>query len=205
MSAPPDDANLAASRAEQAAIAAIARRFDPEAKVLGAAVPPSGPVPDPECRVLIHHVAKRENVGTLLRSAAAFGVREIVTGSRGKLKAFGHLGSRRHLRVVQFATLDKAVAYLKAQQFAVLGIEIDPQAVDIASRPFTGPTAFLMGNEGQGLDEHARSLCDGFVYVRQSTATTASLNVAVATSICLHHFATYAGYQEARRIGGKFV
>jgi len=192
-------------RAEQAAIAEIARSFDPEAKVLGAATPPLGAAPAPECRVLIHHVAKRDNVGTLLRSAAAFGVREIVTGSRGKLKAFGHLGARRHLRVVQFSALDTAVAYLKAQQFTVLGIEIDETAVDIATHPFTGPTAFLMGNEGEGLDAHTRSLCDGLVYVRQPTATTASLNVAVATSICLHQFATYAGYEEAPRIGGKFV
>ena len=37
------------------------------------------------------------------------------------------------------------------------------------------------------------------------TATTASLNVAIATGICLHHFAGYAGYLEARRDGGKFV
>lgn len=192
-------------RAEQRAIAEIARRFDPEAKVLGAAAPPPGAAPNPECRILIHHVAKRENVGTLLRSAAAFGVREIVTGSRGKLKAFGHLGSRRHLRVVQFATLDNAVAYLKSQGFTVLGIEIDDGAIDIATHPFTGPTAFLMGNEGEGLDEHTRSLCDALVYVRQSTATTASLNVAVATSICLHHFVTFAGYAEAPRVGGKFV
>lgn len=199
------DNDVAAMRAELQALAEVARSFDPEAKVLGAAIPPIGERPNPECRLLIHHVAKRDNVGTLLRSAAAFGVREIVTGSRGKLKAFGHLGSRRHLRVVQFSAIDNAIAYLKSQNFTVLGIEIDDAAIDIATRPFTGPTAFLMGNEGEGLDAHTKSLCDGLVYVRQPTATTASLNVAVATSICLHQFATFAGYREAPRADGKFV
>lgn len=173
--------------------------------MLGAAEPALEPRLEPECRVLIHHVQKRDNVGTILRSAAAFGVREIVTGGPGKLRAFGHQGSRRHLRIVQFWSLQNAVAYLKAQGFAVLGIEIDDAAVDVTSHPFSGPTAFLMGNEGAGLDAEARGLCDRLVYVRQATASTASLNVAIATSICLHHFATFARYGEAPRVGGKFV
>lgn len=48
-------------------------------------------------------------------------------------------------------------------------------------------------------------LCDGFVYIPQHGPGTASLNVTVAASIVLHHFAVWAGYPEREREGAKFV
>lgn len=204
MGAPYDPETLRRLGDEHKDRLARARQFDPEARVLGAAEPPASAPPVPECRLLLHHVAKRENVGTLLRSAAAFGVREVVTGSQRRINDFGHLGSRRHLRVVQFTSIAGAIRYLKADGFAVLGIEIDPAAVEVDSFTFSGPTAFLMGNEGDGLDARARGLVDGLVYVGQAAGTTASLNVAVATSICLHRFSRCMGYPEAARRGGKY-
>lgn len=56
----------------------------------------------------------------------------------------------------------------------------------------------------QGLSEKQIRLCDSFVYIPQYGPGTASLNVAVATSIILHHFAMAAGYEERSRTGFKF-
>ena len=53
--------------------------------------------------------------------------------------------------------------------------------------------------QGQGLNERQLALCDSFVYIQQYGAGTASLNVAVAASIVLHHFALWAGYGERER------
>lgn len=49
------------------------------------------------------------------------------------------------------------------------------------------------------------SLCDSFVYIPQYGAGTASLNVTVAASILLQHFAVWAGYAERERAQHKFV
>ena len=43
------------------------------------------------------------------------------------------------------------------------------------------------------------SLCDHFVYIPQFSMGTASLNVNVAASIVMHHFSSWAGYEEAPR------
>ncbi len=59
--------------------------------------------------------------------------------------------------------------------------------------------------QGQGLSEKQIALCDSFVYIPQYGDGTASLNVTVATSIVLQHFAVWAGYQEHQRQGQKFV
>lgn len=51
------------------------------------------------------------------------------------------------------------------------------------------------------------SMCDHFVYIPQFSTGTASLNVNVAASIIMHHFSTWAGYEEAPRESdrAKFV
>ena len=85
-----------------------------------------------------------------------------------------------------------------------MGIEIDDDAACVTQHPFTGPTAFMIGNEGQGLNEKQMTLCNNLVYIPQHGPGTASLNVAVATSIVLHHFAQWAGYPERERQGHKY-
>jgi SpoU rRNA Methylase family len=87
----------------------------------------------------------------------------------------------------------------------IVGIEIVEGASPIESHPFEGNTAFILGNEGDGLSSKQMALCDSFVYIRQFGSGTASLNVAVASSIILHHFALWAGFKERDREGFKFV
>lgn len=57
----------------------------------------------------------------------------------------------------------------------------------------------------QGLSSGQKRLCDSFVYIPQYGDGTASLNVAVAASITLHHFALWAQYEERARDGEKYV
>ena len=54
------------------------------------------------------------------------------------------------------------------------------------------------------MTKQQKAICDGFVYVRQHGGT-ASLNVAVASALCMHHFALWAGYEERAREGEKYV
>lgn len=42
-------------------------------------------------------------------------------------------------------------------------------------------------------------MCDDFVYIPQYGKGTASLNVTVAGSIIMHHFALWANYKETER------
>ena len=58
--------------------------------------------------------------------------------------------------------------------------------------------------QGTGLSGSQLKLCDSFVYIPQHGQGTASLNVTVAASIVLHHFAVWAGYQESSRHGFKY-
>lgn len=160
----------------------------------------------PACFVILHSVSKKHNIGTIARCATAFGVKELcLVGSR-QYNTFGSHGSCDYVNFRHFGSLQACCTYLKeAEGCRIIGIEIDPSALPVQSHPFQGPTAFMLGNEGEGLSPKQMQLCDGFVYIPQYGCGTASLNVAVACSIVLHHFAAWAGYLEHDRAGAKFV
>ncbi|KAG0611818.1 hypothetical protein M758_7G166900 [Ceratodon purpureus] len=155
--------------------------------------------------LLVHNVAKRHNLGTLARSATAFGVTEIILVGRKDFNAFGSHGATLHLQFRHFHTLAEAVKYLKAKDVSICGVEITEGAAGVHKHPFNRSTAFVLGNEGTGLSEKEMEICDSFVYIPQSGPGTASLNVTVAASIVLHQFAVWADFPERERDGQKFV
>jgi tRNA G18 (ribose-2'-O)-methylase SpoU len=172
-----------------------------------------GPISDTkiehECRLLIYNIGKKPNVGTLLRSAVAFGVREVVyISSRGRAKdlgTFGNKGTKNYVKITTFKSLNEAVEYLRNDGFRILGVEIRDDAKKVQDNPFWPRTAIVLGNEGDGLNAQIAAECDGFVYIPHYGHGTASLNVAVAGSIILQYYSSWAALAETRRSGEKFV
>lgn len=160
----------------------------------------------PPCFLILYNIAKRHNVGNIARSASAFGVAQLcLVGSR-HFSAFGAHGAENYVKFAHFTTLEDCCRHLKEKEGChIVGVEIMDSAQPVHSHPFCGPTAFMIGNEGHGLSKNQVALCDAFVYIPQYGDGTASLNVTVATSIVLQHFAQWAGYHEHRREGQKFV
>ncbi|PIA44715.1 hypothetical protein AQUCO_01700363v1 [Aquilegia coerulea] len=158
-----------------------------------------------ESTIVVHNIAKRHNVGTMARSATAFGVTEVILVGRRDFNAFGSHGSTSHLCFRHFHSLNDARVYLKDKDFDICGVEITHDSLPVTQHPFTKSTAFLLGNEGTGLSAKECGICDFFVYIPQYGCGTASLNVTVAASIVLHHFGVWAGFSERTREGNKFV
>ena len=162
---------------------------------------------EPQCYFLVHNIAKKHNVGTIARCATAFGVRSVVLIGAKSYNTFGCKGSSNHVDFVHYPTLaDARVGLMERQGVTkILGVEICDGAVPIETHPFDERTAFIAGNEGDGLTKQQKAICDGFVYIRQHGPGTASLNVAVASALVVHQFALWAGYRERAREGEKFV
>ncbi|KAL6193854.1 hypothetical protein ACLB2K_034938 [Fragaria x ananassa] len=158
-----------------------------------------------ESYVVVHNIAKRHNVGTLARSATAFGVSELILVGRREFNAFGSHGSTSHVRFRHFHSLQDARQFLKDRDCDICGVEITDNAMPVNHHPFTKSTAFLLGNEGTGLSAKEYEICDFFVYIPQYGDGTASLNVTVAASIVLHQFGVWAGFPERTRDGNKFI
>ncbi len=160
----------------------------------------------PHFYVIINNVAKKTNVGNMLRSACAFNAKAmLVVGRKKQVTFFGSKGTKHHVPLYYFDSLNDAVDYAKKDNCKICGVEILDQSLNVVSHPFPGPTCFLLGNEGDGLHEKEKKVCDFFVYIPHYGNGTASLNVNVAASIVFHHFAEFAAYSERPRNGQKFI
>ncbi len=172
---------------------------------------------EPKFYLLLHNIQKKNNIGTLLRSAAAFNICKVFliskeTENTKKKKImkkfaifFGAQGTGKKISYEVFPDLKQAKDFFAENNIKVCGVEITENSEKVSDHPFRGDTVFILGNEGSGLIPKLKEICDHFVYIPQFTDKTASLNVAVAGSIIFHHFATWAQYKEVEIFGEKFT
>ena len=154
--------------------------------------------------LLVYNVSKSSNVGPLIRSAVAFGCSAVVVVGGRRLSLHGNQLTARFLPFFHYPDIRTACAHIKAQGFELLGIEIGEGAEEVSQCRFPTRCCLIPGNEGSGLNETVRPLIDRLVYIRQSGAGTASLNVASASAIVMYSFQQSAHFPEQEREGGKF-
>jgi len=141
----------------------------------------------------------------LIRSAVAFGVSQIIVIGKSQLTTHGNQNTVKFMRFERFDNVQECREHLKSKGFEIIGVEIGENSADVTTHPFAPKTAFLFGNEGTGISPTAAAICDRFVFIPQFGMGTASLNVTVAASIVLHHFAQWAKYPTQSVEGEKFV
>ena len=169
---------------------------------------------------IIANISKRTNIRSLLLTAAAFGCQTVFVAGQRKFdfdpdgidiphQCALHIKSG-SMKIVQFDKLDECAIHIKSigvdsadateGPVRIIGVEIHETAVDLEDELFVGDTAFMMGNEGQGMNQKQMSICDGFIRIAQYGGGTASLNVNVAASIVLHRFHHWARGDQVGKI-----
>jgi TrmH family RNA methyltransferase len=131
------------------------------------------------------------NLGTILRSAEAFGATGVVslpgTVSPWNPKAVrASAGSVFRVPLVE-SNADECFSRLRSTGLRVLTTAVR-EAEFATSAHLTGPTALLIGNEGNGVPEELASRCDGAITIPMP-GSVESLNAAVAASVLLYESA----------------
>jgi len=125
------------------------------------------------------------NVGTIMRTMLAFGVRDLAL-VRPAVDAFDPRVVRASMGAVfrmAFAYWDSFDAYLTALPREVYPLLTDG-AVELGSAEFRRPWALVFGNEGAGLGSEFRALGTS-IRIPQSGAVD-SLNLAIAAGVALY-------------------
>ena len=133
------------------------------------------------------------NVGTLLRSAAAFGFDAVLLGpgcaapfSPKVLRA--SMGAAGRLPLGVCADLPAALGALRGRGVACLAAALyKARPLDAVGTQFPGGVCVVIGSEGQGLSAAAIAACSAAVRIPM-TDRVESLNAGVAGSILLWHF-----------------
>jgi TrmH family RNA methyltransferase len=149
---------------------------------------PAPPAPGPltESMLVLDGVQDAGNLGSILRTAAAAGVRDVLL-TAGCAQAWSPralragMGGQFLLRIREQADV---AALLQHYPGAILATGLHAQSRSVYELDLRGPTAWLFGAEGRGLSPEVAALASAGVIIPMPGAVE-SLNVAAAAAVCL--------------------
>lgn len=136
-----------------------------------------------------------QNLGSMLRSAACFGVDTVLLPERRTVGITpvvhkAACGALERLTIVQLVNLNNTIRELKDHGFWIYGT--DMKGTPITKVKYNTPALLIIGSEESGLREKTREHCDEIVSIPQKGQVD-SLNAGVAAAIVMQDMATKAG------------
>src|SRR5438270_11943700 len=129
------------------------------------------PLPSPDIDTLaqegivlvLDQITDPHNVGAIMRSAAAFAVKAIVTTARHSPEATGVLaksasGALELVPLVTVQNLARALTEMNERGFLTVGLDSQGQD-NLAAVKLSAPLALVLGAEGKGLRQLTRETC----------------------------------------------
>ena len=146
--------------------------------------------------LVLDQITDPHNVGAILRSAAAFAVKAVVTTARHSPEATGVLaksasGALELVPMVTVQNLARALTQLNERGFQTLGLDSAGDA-DITTVALQAPLALVLGAEGKGLRQLTRDTCSVVARLDMPGAIK-SLNVSNAAALALYIGASRLG------------
>jgi len=143
---------------------------------------------DSKLALLLDGVQNPFNLGSILRSAAAWGVDHLwmvgaPSPNDSKVNKTA-LGSQRFLRWTACETSAEALDGARAAGYRIVGIELATGATPLFDVPLDGDVCLAIGHEDRGLSATLLEGADALAYL-PLTGKIGSLNVAMATTVAL--------------------
>ena len=142
--------------------------------------------------LLLDGVQDPHNLGACMRTADAAGVDAIIVPRHGaaglgptvsKVAA----GAAEHIAFAPVANLGRVMGWLAEYGVTIIGTS-DKANASLYDTDLNRPLALIMGREHEGLSKRTESLCEVLVSLPMQ-GVVSSLNVSVATGICLYEAA----------------
>jgi tRNA G18 (ribose-2'-O)-methylase SpoU len=142
--------------------------------------------------IAIENLERDYNMGTIVRSANAFGVRHVHVFGRKQWNKRGAMMTDKYLHVHYYATIDEFIAAMKLATKTVVAIENNVTSIPLGSAHPGSDDVLLFGSEGSGISEDLLSKVDTVVSIEQ-LGSTRSLNVGVAAGIAMYEWVRVLG------------
>ena len=144
--------------------------------------------------IALEDVTDARNIGSVIRSAAAFNIDGIIVKersypSKSKLLYKSASGGIEHMKIFQVSNINTALKFLKTKDFWVSSFDSSAKK-DFTLHKWEGKNVLLFGSEGTGLKEKTLLKSD-FIFKINISNSIESLNISNSVSIVSHFVNSY--------------
>jgi tRNA G18 (ribose-2'-O)-methylase SpoU len=139
--------------------------------------------------IVLDNIRSLSNVGAFFRTADAFRISELVLCGITACPPHREihktaLGADETVKWRYFATTEAACQQLKAEGYRLFAIEQVENSIALQDFKFEPDTAYILGNEVEGVSEEALPYCNAAIELPQE-GTKHSINVSVCAGIVM--------------------
>lgn len=139
--------------------------------------------------VLLGEVQDPQNVGAVIRSAAAFGIAGILVPEHRQVQVNATVikvsaGMAFRVPLISIGNVNQTIRDLKDRSFWIYGLDGEAEQ-SVTEETFDRPSVFVLGNEATGIREKTLEHCDIPIRIPMH-ARTESLNASASAAIVLY-------------------
>lgn len=143
-----------------------------------------------DCTVILENVHDPHNIGAVIRSCDAVGIRKIyvidthenLIDREFKKDMSTSTGVSRWIDIVKFTSVEDGVSAVRKDFNRIVGTHLDAESVSLYEEDLSGSVAIAFGNEHQGMTEELLAHCDANIIIPQM-GMVQSLNISVACAV----------------------
>jgi tRNA G18 (ribose-2'-O)-methylase SpoU len=125
------------------------------------------------------------NIGSIVRSANAFGANTVHIVGRKRWNRRGAMVTDRYQHVVHHETIEAFAGWAREAGMPILAIDNVPGCVPIETTALPERCVFLFGQEGPGLTKEAVAASEQVIEITQF-GSTRSINASAAAAVTMH-------------------
>ena len=140
--------------------------------------------------IALEEVTDPRNIGSIIRSAVAFGIDGLIVKersfpSKSKLLYKSASGGAEHIKIFQVSNINTALKFLKTKNFWISAFDVSATK-DFTKNKWEGKNVLLFGSEGFGLKSKTLTHSD-FKFRVNINKNIESLNISNTVSVVCHH------------------
>ena len=144
---------------------------------------------DQEILVLLDHLEDPHNLGAIIRTCEAAGIKAVVLPKDRQVQVNStvmktSVGTLNNVDIVSVSNLNNTIKTLKENGFWIVGTSLE-NSQDYREVDYSGKIALIIGNEGKGISDLVAKNCDFLVKIPMYGETN-SLNASVAAGIMIY-------------------
>lgn len=135
--------------------------------------------------IAIENTERDFNMGTIVRSANAFGVRHIHVIGRRQWNKRGAMATDKYLHVHYFTSVNEFSQAMKARNRVIIAIDNIAESTPLSEEHLPENAVLVFGQEGPGISRELAAAAEKTIAIEQF-GSTRSINVGVAAGIAMY-------------------